>query len=111
MGQPPFLALGIGSLQIVLDTIFWDGRSFPADVPLPAFAAGFQGGAFRDSGDRTEMAVRPPDIPQDWQSRWSTMRTRKRTISFCTDRRYGFEAKFPLLLRPQLGEIANPRLW
>jgi hypothetical protein len=59
----------------------------------------------------TEMAVKPPDIPQDWQSRWSTMPTRKRTLSYCTDRRYGFEAKFPLLLRPQLGEIANPRLW
>jgi hypothetical protein len=45
------------------------------------------------------------------KARWSTMRTRKSTISFCTDRRHGFKAKFPLILRAQLGEIANPRLW
>jgi hypothetical protein len=37
------------------------------------------------------------------------MRTRKSTISFCTDR-YGFKAEFPLIFRAQLGEIANPHL-
>jgi hypothetical protein len=44
------------------------------------------------------------------KARSSTKRTRKSTISFCTDRRDGFKAKFPLIFRAQPGEIANPRL-
>jgi hypothetical protein len=55
-------------------------------------------------------------VAQDWRSRWSTPRTKKSTIWFCTDRRYGFKgygfkAKFPLILCAQPGEMANPRLW
>jgi hypothetical protein len=107
MEQPPFLALGIGSLQMrffVMGVVFLLMFLF---LPLLQDSKAVRSAT---AVTETEMAVEPPDIPQHWQSRWSTMRTRKSTISFCTNRRYGLKDKFPLIFRAQPGEIANPRL-